>query len=165
MPLISIFNGTLSELGLVLGQLSAEEYSQPQAVLSDASIGQHSRHVIEMIQCLLAGYADAQFSYDDRKRDVKIESDPKWALSCLNELMLKSNLPNKEMRMDNLLFEEVVTVNTNYYRELLYNMDHAIHHCAIIRIGLMSFDHVSIPEGFGIAPSTIRHRSLSSCAS
>jgi hypothetical protein len=67
--------------------------------------------------------------------------------------------------MDNLLFEEVVTVNTNYYRELLYNMDHAIHHCAIIRIGLMSFDHVSIPEGFGIAPSTIRHRSLSSCAS
>jgi hypothetical protein len=79
--------------------------------------------------------------------------------------MLKSNLPDKEMRMDNLLFEEIVTVNTNYYRELLYNMDHAIHHCALIRIGLMRFHQVNIPNGFGIAPSTIRHRTLSACAS
>lgn len=165
MPLLGIFKETLTDLSKVITQLTPEQYTLQQAVLSEASIGQHCRHVIEMVQCLLDGYDQAEFSYDDRKRNFEIESNPSYALYCLNELRVKSNLPNKEMQNSNLLFEERVTVKTNYYRELLFNMDHAIHHCALIRIGLMQFQHVDIPEGFGIAPSTLRHRKLSACAS
>jgi hypothetical protein len=165
MPLVRILKETLSDLGFVIGQLTKAEYSKELTVLSGATIGQHTRHVIEMVQCLIAGYDEARFSYDDRKRDISIESDPDWALSQLNVAMSSAFQSNKLMIGFHQFADESVSVDTNYYRELIHNIDHTIHHCAIIRIGLMSFDHVIIPEGFGIAPSTIRHRSLSSCAS
>jgi hypothetical protein len=37
-------------------QLSNAEYAKPYLSLSSATIGEHTRHVIEMFQCLLNNY-------------------------------------------------------------------------------------------------------------
>jgi hypothetical protein len=51
-----------------------------------------------------------------------------------------------------------VTIDTNYLRELSYNIEHAVHHMAIMKIGLKEVAaYVPLPDDFGIAVSTLRH--------
>ena len=48
-------------------------------------------------------------------------------------------------------------------RELLFVYDHAIHHLAIIRIGLTChFSYVNMHRDLGVSPSTIKSRLMSS---
>ena len=56
------------------------------------------------------------------------------------------------------LSDESLKVPTNEERELVYNIEHAIHHMAIIRIGIENdFPHAHLPDKFGFAYSTIKH--------
>jgi len=49
-------------------------------------------------------------------------------------------------------------IHSNIKRELVYNLEHAIHHMAIIRIGVINIaPEIELSEGFGIAPSTIKY--------
>jgi len=54
--------------------------------------------------------------------------------------------------------EEAEFIPSGAYRELAYNIEHVIHHMAIIKIALRQhFEEVTIPENFGIAPSTAKY--------
>lgn len=46
---------------------------------------------------------------------------------------------------------------TSVGRELRFLLSHTVHHCALIAI-LLSLRGGEVPNGFGIAPSTERHR-------
>ncbi|MBK7681685.1 MAG: hypothetical protein IPJ26_04015 [Bacteroidetes bacterium] len=49
------------------------------------------------------------------------------------------------------------TVNSTYKRELAYNIEHAIHHMAIIKIAIENaYSDIVLDKAFGVAPSTIR---------
>jgi hypothetical protein len=48
---------TLSQLERILSKLSNEEYGRQLEILSNASIGQHTRHIIEFLQVLQNDYA------------------------------------------------------------------------------------------------------------
>jgi hypothetical protein len=51
-------------------------------------------------------------------------------------------------------------VDSSVGRELMYAFDHAIHHIAIIKIGIKAaFPQIQIPQEIGVAPSTIRYHS------
>jgi hypothetical protein len=53
-------------------------------------------------------------------------------------------------------------MDTNYFRELTYNIEHAVHHMAIIKIGIREVaNYVTLPADFGIAASTIRYKEAS----
>jgi hypothetical protein len=52
-----------------LQQLTDQQYQQPSATLSNATIGQHLRHVIELFMCLNQGYITGTVNYEQRKRD------------------------------------------------------------------------------------------------
>jgi len=54
--------------------------------------------------------------------------------------------------------EEPVIILSNYNREVLYNLEHCIHHQALIRVALISTKEVVISEDFGVAPSTMQYR-------
>ena len=57
--------------------------------------------------------------------------------------------------------DECMTIETNYLRELTYNIEHAVHHMAIIKIGIREVaPYVVIPGDFGIAVSSLRYREL-----
>ena len=56
-------------------------------------------------------------------------------------------------------FDQHCKVNTNVEREILYNLEHCIHHLAIIKIGLKIIKpNFKLPENFGLADSTIRFK-------
>ncbi|MDH3651116.1 MAG: hypothetical protein OEQ53_15620, partial [Saprospiraceae bacterium] len=50
-------------------------------------------------------------------------------------------------------------VPSNVARELLYNLEHLIHHLAIIRIAMREVEpDVELGAHFGVAPSTLLYR-------
>ncbi len=146
---------TLEQLKLVLTQLPKGVYSQPCEVLSGSSIGQHTRHVIELFQCLLKSYETAQLCYDDRERNKAIETDVDTAMAAISDIQHCLDKPNKPITIKQEFSGDEMTVSSNYHREVMYNLEHTIHHKALIKVGIQSFCDLALPKGFGVAPSTI----------
>ncbi len=155
----------LQQLAGSIRNLPNEIYANPNPVLSGASIGQHTRHVVELFACLDAGYETGIVDYDARERNREIETNPVYACSLILDIAEKTGKENKELLLQTLYKgrqEKVAFIDTNYDRELLYNLEHAVHHMALIRIGLASVAITTLPESFGVAASTLQYRE--SCA-
>lgn len=56
------------------------------------------------------------------------------------------------------LYAPDTSIATNFYRELLYNIEHCIHHQAIIKIAMLHMGKTQIPAHFGVAKSTMSER-------
>jgi hypothetical protein len=153
------------QLKLILHQLSQDTYTQPSQTLSNATIGQHVRHIIELFQCLQNGYPNGTINYENRKRDLLIETDPHLAISLLNEIGSSLHKPDKSLLLEVAYQSESdqsVTIQSNYLRELVYNLEHTVHHMALIRVGIQELTEISLSPGFGVASSTLKYRQ--SCA-
>jgi hypothetical protein len=149
------------QLSESLNQLSNEEYMQPSNILFSATIGQHVRHIIELFLCLEQGYENGTVNYEKRKRDYRIETDKQFAASLMAEIYSRIERPNKDLVLeaeDYTECVETVSVPSNYFRELTYNLEHTIHHMALIRVGINEVSKVQLPEEFGVAYSTIKYR-------
>ena len=149
------------QLSQTLGQLSDDEYRQPSKVLLSATIGQHVRHIIELFQCLEKGYNEGIVNYEKRKRDYQIETDKELATSLLKEIYQNIDRSNKDIFLEAEDYcdpIEIVSIPSNYYRELAYNLEHTIHHMALIRVGINEVSSVRLPEEFGVAYSTVKYR-------
>ncbi|MBC7523163.1 MAG: DinB family protein [Flavobacterium sp.] len=157
MLLPSIKN-TLNELTDLLSQLTIEDYISPCYGLSNATIGEHTRHITEMFQCLENQYEVAIINYDDRKRDYLIQTDTSVAKEAIAEVIKNLDKPNKNIILMQLLDGEQLQIETNYYRELLYNLEHCIHHQALIKVAVLHNENLKIDENFGVARSTIEYR-------
>ena len=80
----------------------------------------------------------------------------------LGRIYIEMVRPNKPLLLEAGYKEdsdELIIIETNYYRELAYNMEHTVHHMAMIRIGINELSSVAVDESFGIASSTIKYRS------
>ena len=149
------------QLSETLNQLSNEEYTRSSQILMKATIGQHVRHIIELFQCLEKGYDAGMVNYEKRKRDYKIETDKQLAVELLKDIYRNIEKPNKEITLEAEDYcddVQVVSLPSNYYRELAYNLEHTIHHMALIRVGVNEVSKVVLPEEFGVAYSTIKYR-------
>lgn len=68
---------------------------------------------------------------------------------------------NKELILEAGFDENSFELNqipTNYFREIAYNLEHTIHHMALIKIGINEVSDIALPEGYGVASSTIKYR-------
>jgi len=149
------------QLSETLNQLSNEEYVRPSSILLNATIGQHVRHIIELFQCLEKGYDEGVVNYEKRKRDYQIESNKDLASSLLKEIYQNIGRANKDIILeaeDYCDTVQTVSIPSNYYREIAYNLEHTIHHMALIRVGVKEVSSVVLPEEFGVAYSTIKYR-------
>ncbi|WP_411032213.1 DinB family protein [Spongiimicrobium sp. 3-5] len=149
---------TIEEFKEVLLQLPDECYAKPCETLSNSSIGQHTRHIIELYQCLLQGYHLNEISYDRRKRDKRIEQDLFFAIQQLQEIQNSLERPDRDLQVSYDLHDSEVSLKSNYFREVMYNLEHTIHHQALIKVGIGQFTTMSLPESFGVAPSTLQYR-------
>ncbi|RYY53619.1 MAG: DinB family protein [Chitinophagaceae bacterium] len=152
----------LSQLHRFLLDLTDEQYSIPLPVLSNASIGQHARHVIEFYQELAKSYTTGSLDYDQRKRDRRIETERLFALEQISHLKQQVNQPDKTLLLTADLEKEdgySLTLTTSYYRELISNLEHTVHHMALMRIGYKAVAGQALDENFGVAVSTIKSRS------
>ena len=160
MQLQHAVNNIFVQLSWSLEQLTAAEYTKPCDRLNHHSIGQHVRHIIELFQCLEQGYGKGIVNYDGRKRDQQIETNKELATKLLPEICSRLDQPNKFLQLEASYDEhsgESMIMATNYYREVAYNLEHAIHHMALIRIGIAEVSTISVSEDFGLASSTIKH--------
>ncbi|MEM9918817.1 MAG: DinB family protein [Bacteroidota bacterium] len=163
MKLVNTAQALLMDAKLYLEQIDAKDYSKQVELLFQSSIGQHSRHFIEFFQCLFTQVSNPEriVNYDKRLRNRLIESDPAHALQAIDELleqMVELDIP-EDVVLEACFPEEEVSIPSSFERELLYNIEHTIHHLAIIKIGLRAIaPQIDLPEHFGVAASTIKFR-------
>lgn len=151
----------ISQIIDVATKLSNEEYSRPLSLLHGSSIGKHVRHIIEFYDCLLGGYETGIVDYDAREHNALLENDKMLAVKTLTETQEKINNYSEKPLMLSVNFsdqaEKANFISSSYERELIYNIEHVVHHAAIIKIALKnSFPQVIVPDNFGIAYSTVR---------
>jgi len=161
MQLQQAVNTIFVQLADSLSQLSPPQYSQSCTTLFNNTIGQHVRHIIELFQCLENGYGSGTVNYEKRKRDTLLETDKELASRLLLDIHRGLNKPNKTLTLEASYDEHVtdsIAIDTNYFREIAYNLEHTIHHMALIRVGITEITNIQLPEDFGVASSTIKYR-------
>ena len=159
----------LNQLQSIVKSLDNDEYSQETAVLSGASIGKHIRHIIEFYSCLLNGVSKNIIDYDLRERNVFLETNANYTTAYIDDIKNKLSVIKSDKSLQLYAAFSVDSdikfkIQTTFYRELAYTVEHAIHHMAIIKIAINAdFKHIQLPDNFGIAYSTLKHQQ-SQCA-
>jgi len=153
----------INQLKDLLYQLNSNEYTENLIVLSYSSIGQHVRHTIEFFQCLIKGTLTGVVDYDGRERNLLIETNLPFTLTTLteieNSIAAESNLYRSLKVRVNYGENDFELIESNFMRELVYMIEHSIHHFALIRIGIQeNFSHIRIEPTFGVAYSTIKYK-------
>ena len=156
--IIPSIHKTLRELSDLVAQLTNEEYSNPCHELSGATIGEHTRHIVEMFQCLQNQYENRVVNYDQRKRDYVIQTDVLFAQQAIETVLMNLNKPNINLELQQVVDGQEIRIQSNYHRELLYNLEHCIHHQALIKVAVLQLDHLNVDANFGVARSTIEYR-------
>jgi hypothetical protein len=149
---------SLDQVVRLLEEIAETEYATPCTFLSNSSIGEHTRHIVEMFQCLEHGYDAGVVNYDNRKRNKIIETETAFAISQIHKVQQSLEKVNKKIDILQIIDGEEIRIESNYYRELLYNLEHCIHHQALIKVAVLQSTSVAIDENFGVARSTIEYR-------
>jgi hypothetical protein len=143
----------------VISSLSENNYQQKIPALYHASIGDHTRHIVEILQCAVIGHAAGVIDYHHRERNLQLAVDPSLALTSLQNLLQNCKLDNKAV---NVIHGDASNqddqVLSTYHRELLYNVEHTIHHMALIKVALFHLGIHKLPEEFGMAYSSITYK-------
>ncbi len=153
----------LEQLFDLLNQLDSAQFSASLPVLNGSSIGQHVRHVIEFYQCLMSGIEHGVIDYDARQRNLELETSLAFSLDTLKAII--ETIESLENPSQPLLLavsyqpDKQEFIDTTLIREMVYMIEHSIHHYALIRIGIQeNFSELEIPKYFGVAYSTIQHQ-------
>jgi hypothetical protein len=151
---------TVRDLVTALDRLNDRQYTMSCQTLSGSSVGQHVRHVVELFQCLVNGYATGAVNYDARPRNQAIATHKEVAAECLANITNAITHPDKAMLLQTSFGpdDKPSTISTTYFREIVYNIEHAIHHMALIRIGIGEVSDIGLPQEFGVAPSTLKYQ-------
>ena len=170
MQLQKISVDILGQIVAVCKQMTDNDFRKPLNVLSNNSIGKHIRHIIEFYDLMMIGNVSGTINYDKRNHDKVLEENRVLAIEKLNALGMEILEFKKDQQLQmsaDYSIEEgnPIAISTTLYRELQYNIEHAVHHMAIIKIALLNeFPQIKIAEGFGIAYSTIKYQRDSECA-
>jgi hypothetical protein len=149
-------------LGLA-GKMTDKQFSMALPVLMDNSIGKHYRHIIEFYQVMLEGIGKGRINYDSRRHNLELEQSREKCLSELHRIRERFNEPFWQDPLElsgsySLNSDELYSVSTNAEREIVYNIEHAVHHMAIIRIAVQhDIPELEIEPEFGYAFSTLKH--------
>ncbi|GAB3001828.1 hypothetical protein GCM10027284_19390 [Cyclobacterium sediminis] len=156
----------LKQISRLLEKLSAQQYNYKSKFLSGATIGQHIRHILEFYICIREAVDSKMtaINYDKRKRDNSIEEDPKIALAAVDnfvQFLEGENFSGDASLVTNfsLLDDCECVIPSSFLRELVYCLEHSIHHQALIKISLLDQGLVHLVDSdFGVAPSTTKSR-------
>ena len=142
-----------------------------------AHIGPHVRHIIEHFDALQKALGDGQapvlLDYDARARDIRMETDPAFALSSLHGLQqwlagpdwmdASFGLPLAVYLRGGLQGEHNFVTQSTVGRELTFLASHAVHHFAILQ-GYARQEGRSLGPGLGKAPATLAFESRAEAA-
>ena len=165
-PLNSAAAEVLAQGETLLRSFNDNDYTRKLPTAFHSAVGQHYRHCLDHFECFLRGFNTDAVDYDNRDRDPRIENDRAFAISetrrlqkaCESIPVRLLDCPIKVCSKANYELDVAPLITSTVGRELMYAVAHAIHHYALIAVmcGMLG---LRVPEGFGIAPSTLKYRS------
>ena len=161
----------LIQLREVISRLADEQYVRRPVGVIESSIGGHVRHCLDHVRSLLAATDAGHLDYDHRTRGTPVESSRTCALDEIDALVasLERISPHALTRPLSVSVtmsagDAQVDVLSSVGRELAYVLSHTIHHNAIVNARVQTLGGW-LPDGFGYAPSTVKHlRQAGACA-
>lgn len=153
---------TVHQINQVIAQITPDDYRLALPEFEGGSLGQHFRHILEFFQCLEDGVRSGVVDYAARNRNPIYENNPDIAAAAFEAF--SHALPTFNLAQNMQVRAEFGSDDRPCYdstvgRELLFVYDHAIHHLAIIKIGLIChFPQVQVEKDLGVSPSTIKAR-------
>lgn len=154
----------LLQLVEVIDQLTNADYARPVVVLSGNTVGKHVRHILEFYELLVNSAQTGRLNYDRRQRDLRLETDTDEAIQRIDSLdraihRLDLNQPLQLEADLSTSGDASVQIPSSFARELHHNIEHAIHHMALIQVAIRdSFPFVELPAHFGVAYSTVQYQ-------
>lgn len=124
--------------------------------------GAHIRHILDHYRALQTGFAEGEVDYDARRRQCAAETDRACAEKELIETKawlqsLSADPVAVKVKSEVSLCEScTVTVDSDSSRELLYVLNHTVHHMAYLAL-LLQINDVQVGENVGLAPATASH--------
>jgi uncharacterized damage-inducible protein DinB len=169
VPVLIQHNIYLIEQGMSFIEcISDDLFVRPSIGSAAGGIGPHLRHVIEHYESLIHGLPSGRIDYDMRKRDPEVEKSRTAAIKKLEAIRgflfefpteMELQLATKFESHGSELHDDIWTSST-LGRELISVLSHTVHHFAIISM-LARYHGVVPPDGFGIAPATLRFMATS----
>jgi uncharacterized damage-inducible protein DinB len=164
MNLTDTCTDLFNQLHELLDQLNDLEFNTPSVALRGATIGQHLRHTLEFFMVLENSVESGVVNYDNRQHSMVLETNRELAGQAIERItaVCQNWFTNRPLWLEvnyAQMDDRAVKVETNLQRELIYNIEHAVHHMAIMRVAIQEVaPHIELPATFGVAASTIRHR-------
>ena len=153
----------------LLAALDDERFSQVQVPGGKSGIGAHLRHVSDHYECLLDCLENERdmVDYDHRNRSPEQEQSVQHAADCIDLILSRlRNLKTPSMEQPlrvcmqtgvNADSQQPDSCLSSVGREWQFLVSHTVHHFAIIAMHCEAMG-VTVPEGFGVAPSTLHYR-------
>jgi len=149
----------LYELKSILILVKDSDYSKTIAILENGTLGRHVRHILEFYQCLFISIAGDTVCYEDRKRNLLLEENIRFACDYIDEIVDKIEQVdiNKRLLLKSKYELGEIIMESSLFREITYNIEHTVHHLAIMRIAIASeLTYIDLSSTFGYADSTIQ---------
>ncbi len=157
-------NQLLDQLKDIVLYCKEEDFTKKLPELSNSTFGQHVRHTLEFFLCLYDAKNDGMVNYDNRKHDKILESDQKLAVSVIDSIQVFLEAQTEDFPISfeanySLEGDQSTKMPSSFNRELAYNIEHAIHHMALLKVAVnQSLTYIKLPEHFGVASSTVRYQ-------
>ncbi len=158
--------GCLTQIAELLDQLDDGPYNREAPPPFQSTAGAHVRHTVDHYDQFLAGLPDRCLDYQARQRDMRIAEDRHYAASHIRQQI--ESLRAQAQTLDEGTALQVrleagsddrdaaLWTESTIERELDFLLSHTIHHQALIAF-ILKTRGVSVPDHFGMAPSTIRY--------
>jgi uncharacterized damage-inducible protein DinB len=152
----------LDALAEIVDRVGDLDYLARPASGVSGAIGAHVRHCVDHVLALLDRTPEGVMTYDSRQRDAALEQSRRLAIDTLRQLAIRvremaprtSDVP---LTLQTLLDRQGTRarVRTSLGRELVFVLQHTIHHEAVVAVLLAGRGKV-MSGHFGLAPSTPR---------
>lgn len=156
----------VQQINDLLAQLEPHQYRNQLPEFDGNSLGQHFRHILEFFQCLEQGIPAGLVDYASRKRNLLYEDNPALAAQAFQDFTETLHEYGDDVALTikgEFGGADRPVYQSSFGRELLFVYDHAIHHLAIIRIGISChYPDIRKDKDLGVSPSTIKARKLTS---
>lgn len=151
----------LEQLLDYINLLDQELYTKQSKIFPAGTPGKHIRHTLDHFRASIMTPPGQIIDYDHRERGVSVEqctqaarteiAQLRSALGEMSEVKLNTEMTTQVMCSCD---GQCAQLGTTRAREIFFALHHAIHHNAILKAIAAEFG-ITLPEGFGTAPSTI----------
>lgn len=156
----------IHQINYLLDSIDNQSYTKSLDIFNGSSIGQHFRHILDFYLCLIKGTEDQTIDYAKRDRNALAETSVLYVREAFAQIAADIDHLSEEKKVevwgDFSKHQDHARplVQSSIGRELMFAHDHAIHHLAIIKIGIrQALPELYIDDTLGVAPSTVKYRS------